>query len=434
MGAAANAAGREGTDSLFRAEAVRAHQDAWLGDIHLATPPRRWIVVSVALILTGAIVAYLFLGEYTRRATVPGTLVPTSGLLNVTALQSGVVRRLTVHLGQHVQAGQSLLDIDGALGSTAMGSEAAVEIAQLQAQQLKLQADLIDQQGLLLDQTDALRGRIAALGAQRSEVIGEIALERESVHSLGTLLAKIRPLGKEGYVSALEIQQQQLADLNARSQLKSLISQREALGEQIGDAGAQLAQLPLQAASQRHATQNQLAQNRATLAQAETRQALVLRAPESGVVSALVIKPGMSVASGETLLSIVPQGAHLLAQLLVPSSAVGFVHRGETVLLRYQAFPYQKYGLRHGRVTEVSRSALDPTEAAALLGQPVKVSFYRVLVALRRQRVRAYGHLEPLKAGMVLTANVMLDQRPLIDWIFEPLLGMKQRIDAEGKA
>lgn len=168
MGAAANAAGMEGTGSLFRAEAVRAHQDAWLGDIHLATPPRRWLVVGTALILTGAIVAYLFLGQYTRRATVPGTLVPTSGLLNVTALQSGVVRRLAVHLGQHVQAGQPLLDIDGALGSTAMGSEAAVEIAQLQAQQLKLQADLIDQQGLLLDQTDALRSRIAALGAQRS--------------------------------------------------------------------------------------------------------------------------------------------------------------------------------------------------------------------------------------------------------------------------
>ena len=74
------------------------------------------------------------------------------------------------------------------------------------------------------------------------------------------------------------------------------------------------------------------------------------------------------------------------------------------------------------------------SEAAALLGQPVKASFYRVLVRLHRQTVRAYGRWRPLQSGMALTADVMLDKRPLIDWIFQPLLGMKQRIDAESKA
>jgi membrane fusion protein len=104
MGAAANTAGSEGTGSLFRAEALRAHQETWLGEIHIATPPRRWIVVSVALLFTGAIVAYLFLGQYTRRETVPGTLVPAAGLLNLSALQSGFVRQTFVHVGQSVRA------------------------------------------------------------------------------------------------------------------------------------------------------------------------------------------------------------------------------------------------------------------------------------------------------------------------------------------
>ena len=263
---------------------------------------------------------------------------------------------------------------------------------------------------------------------------GEIALQRQSVGCLEALLAKIEPLGRKGYVSALEIQQQQLAALNARAQLKSLISQRAALQSQRSDAQQQLAQVPLQIATQRHATQNQLAQLQSTLAQVEAQARQVVRAPRAGIVSAVVVKSGMSVSVGETLLSIEPRHSQLVAQLLVPSSAIGFMHPHEPVLLRYQAFPYQQFGLRHGTVTEVSRSALDPTEAAALLGEPVKASFYRVLVALHRQTVRAYGRRRPLQSGMALTADVMLDKRPLIDWIFQPLLGMKQRIDAESKA
>ncbi|WP_297901618.1 HlyD family efflux transporter periplasmic adaptor subunit [Metallibacterium sp.] len=422
------------SDDLFRAEALQAQQTRWLGEIHIATPPRRWIVVSVALLFTAAIVAYLFLGEYTRRETVPGTLVPAAGLLNLDALQAGVVRQMFAHVGQVVRVGQPLLEIDGSPASAGLGSAAAVEIAQLRAEQLKLQGDLLDQQGLALSQRDALRSHIAALDAQVVQVSGQIALERQSVLSLSTLLAKIQPLGKEGYVSALEIQQQQLAALNARSQLSSLRGQRAALQSQRSDAQQQLAQVPLQAATQRHATQNQLAQLQSTLAQVEAQARQVLRAPRAGIVSALVIKPGMSVSAGETLLSIEPRHSQLVAQLLVPSSAIGFIHPHEPVLLRYQAFPYQQFGLRHGTVTEVSRSALDPTEAAALLGEPVKASFYRVLVALHRQTVRAYGRWRALKPGMALTANVMLDKRPLIDWIFQPLLGMKQRMDAEGKA
>ena len=67
MGSAAGSVGYGGGGDLFRSEALQAQQTRWLGEIHIATPPRRWIVVSVALLFTAAIVAYLFLGQYTRR-------------------------------------------------------------------------------------------------------------------------------------------------------------------------------------------------------------------------------------------------------------------------------------------------------------------------------------------------------------------------------
>lgn len=421
------------SQGLFRQEAVDTHREEWLGSIQLTTAPSRALVLGAAGALTLAILSFLYFGHYTRRATVPGELVPTSGLLNVTAAHGGVVHSMAVHVGERVVRGQALLTIDNELDSARLGSTGAIVSAQLQAQRIRLEADLTDQDSVTADQQDGLRSRWDALLAQRLQVQGQIQLEQQSVRSLDALLHKILPLREKGYVSVLQIQQQQLADLSARSQLKALRGQSLALNQQVADLRHQLAELPLQAAARHHATQNQLAQIETSLAQNELQRALVLRAPEAGIVSSLVVKPGQSVASGQALMSVVPQNASLEAQLLVPGSAIGFMRPGERVLLRYQAFPYQKFGLHTGRVVEVSRSALDPQEAATLLGRPVKASFYRVLVALHAQAVAAYGQPQALRPGMAFTADVLLDRRRLVDWIFEPLLGMRQRIAAESR-
>ncbi|EQD59012.1 secretion protein HlyD family protein, partial [mine drainage metagenome] len=115
------------------------------------------------------------------------------------------------------------------------------------------------------------------------------------------------------------------------------------------------------------------------------------------------------------------------AQLLVPSQAIGFVRSGQRVVLRYQAFPYQKFGLHEGIVTQVSRSALSPQEVSGLMGQQVTVPLYRVMVRLDQQTVNAYGKPVGLLPGMTLQADILLDRRRLIDWVLEPLYGFGRR-------
>jgi membrane fusion protein len=128
-----------------------------------------------------------------------------------------------------------------------------------------------------------------------------------------------------------------------------------------------------------------------------------------------------------------PQGSSLEAQLFVPSNAIGFVHVGTPVVLHYQAFPYQKFGLQHGVVVSVSRSALTPVEIATTLGrQAPPEPLYRVEVGLQSQNVQAYGKPETLKPGMLLDADLLLDKRHIFEWIFEPLFGMGRRWASAG--
>lgn len=200
--------------------------------------------------------------------------------------------------------------------------------------------------------------------------------------------------------------------------------------QQCDAAQQQLAQLPLNTATQRNDTERQLATITQSIAQNEQQRAVVLRAPRAGVVSTVLLKEGQMVGAGQPLLSLLPAGSVLQAQLLVPSRAIGFVAPGSRVVLRYQAFPYQKFGQQYGHVTDISRSALSPADIVALVGQQPQQPdpLYRVQVALDSQKILAYGKEEPMKPGMALEADILMDRRRLIEWVFEPLYGMAHHL------
>ena len=128
---------------------------------------------------------------------------------------------------------------------------------------------------------------------------------------------------------------------------------------------------------------------------------------------------------------MLPGDGALEAELLVPSRAVGFVDPGDQVMLRYRAYPYQKFGHHRGRVARVSRSALTVAELAARQGVADDgESYYRIVVQLERQSVLAYGRDERLQPGMVVDAEILGERRSLIEWVFEPLYSLRGTVEA----
>ena len=116
------------------------------------------------------------------------------------------------------------------------------------------------------------------------------------------------------------------------------------------------------------------------------------------------------------------------AELLAPSTSIGFIRPGQRVLLRYTAFPYQKFGQYWGTVTEVSHAALEPDELKSLVPSlpPADQSktFYRVIVTPDRQDVTAYGRLEPLRRACRSRLTSFLKSGRIYQWILEPLYGL----------
>ena len=115
------------------------------------------------------------------------------------------------------------------------------------------------------------------------------------------------------------------------------------------------------------------------------------------------------------------------ANLFVDSSAIGFVRVDERVLLRYAAFPFQKFGLYSGKVTELTRAPVTE-DAAQPKSSNDKGSLYRIVVVPDLPYVLADGKQQRLEAGMQVQASIDLDRRQLYEWIFEPFYKVQQSV------
>lgn len=416
-------------EGLFRTEALQAQRGQWLGAINLATPLSfRWWAL-LALVLAAAIVAFLIFGQYTRRETVTGQLLPGAGMLILSAQTTGTVTRTLVHEGERVHADQPLVKVSANLVS-ASGNTYEQIGTQLRAQEAQLRASLASLQPQSASQAEDLRTRVGMLATQVGQIDSQLSLARKQASTSAAFLQKIQPVVQKGVISVAQFNAYQSAALNDQAQVKTLERQRLDTEQQRSNLQAQLTQLPLDNATKANQLRGQLAQLDAQLAQNSAQGGTLLRAPRAGIVSTLLVKPGQNVASGQPVLSILPAGSKLEAQLLVPSSAIGFISPGNRVVLRYQAFPYQKFGQQYGNVVQVSRSALSPAETTTLLGQNVATPLYRVLVKLDHQSIGAYGKAEALKPGMALDADILLDHRSLWQWVFEPLYGLREQLAA----
>ena len=160
--------------------------------------------------------------------------------------------------------------------------------------------------------------------------------------------------------------------------------------------------------------------------QEEAKRENVIRAPVAGVFTNVAATRGEAVADEAPLAMVVPKGSGLHAQLLVPTRAIGFVQPGQEVVLRYDAFPFQRFGQYRGTVERVSRTVWSPGEKVGQL--VVKEPVYRVDVRLDAQHVVAGEQKLPLRSGMMVNADILQEKRKVWEWVFEPVLSLQQRM------
>jgi len=141
---------------------------------------------------------------------------------------------------------------------------------------------------------------------------------------------------------------------------------------------------------------------------------LKILAPVSGVVTQVAFtQAGDKIAPNTPLVSIAPAGARTVLKVDIHERDRGFLREGQTVKMKFSAFPYQRYGFITGTLEYISPS----TQA----GQGPEGAVYKGNVSLERDYFTVGDSNYPLRFGMVATAEIVVQKRRLIDYAFDPL-------------
>jgi len=414
--------------SLFRPEALEAHRQQWMGEVRLLRPVSMSVLCVLLIGMAVAVGTWLALGEYTRKAHVRGVLVPDRGWIRLVSPQLATVTERRVVQGQTVRAGDVLfvLSIDQHVGD---GSAQQRVQRSLRARQESLSETLEARQRLSREQEAALTQRLAGLRQEIAQIDTETELQRQRLLLSQQTLARLESLREERFVSSAQINTKGEEVLALRAQLVSLERQRSTLMREAAALEGQRRELPLQERARAGELQRAAQALAQESAENEARHEMLIRAPQDGTLATVLAEPGQSVSPDVALASLVPADARLQAHLYAPSSALGFIRAEQPVRMRVAAFPYQKFGHQTGAVLQVSSTPLQAGELAALpLATKPDEPLYRVTVSLDQQHVMAYGREQPLAAGMQLDADVMLERRRLVEWMFAPVLGVTGRL------
>jgi HlyD family secretion protein len=417
-------------------------------------PLAGWMLRTLVALVAGVLL-WAALGPLDIVAVADGKLVPSGYLKIVQPAEQGIVREILVQEGEQVSAGQILIRMDPVL------SDADTRAVQAEYHNKRLALRRVDAQlagkrfsrekgdpAELAAQVEAqyaanLRAYENALAQERSlleKARHDLAATRETRTKLEQVLPhyveqekafeKLTRDGFAGRIISAEKRRERIEkeqDLRAQEFIiganQALIEQSEKKLAQIGaDYRRSLQTERMELAGQFERARQELAKNQ------HRRELLELRAPEAGTVKDLATHTAGTVAMpGTILMTLVPRGEQLLAEVWVSNQDVGFVREGQQVKMKLAAFPFTKYGMVDGAVRQVSADATEApspnTRSDALTGRdrPMGPLAYRAIVELKSQHLETDGERYALAPGMQVAAEINLGTRTVLEYLLSPV-------------
>jgi HlyD family secretion protein len=391
------------------------------------------------LILGGTVFCLVFgawswLGQVNEVGHASGRLVPQGETYKIHPVEAGKVARIAVEEGQVVKAGQLLVALDSQLANH--------EVKRLQQLLSAYQAEMIQKQAQLeeIHLEAETRAVIAAANSQAqkaaiaqakvsTEMASQLAIQyHQDMASQKERLERLRPLVVEGAISRerlFELEQglrdRQSNIIRNQGDIQRGLAEVERLQAELTQKQAEGRKAHLEAQQQIKQLQSQMMELNAKTAETQTllRSATVrleqrfLYAPVDGTVSSLnIANIGEVVQPGQTIAEIGSQGVPLVLKAILTNQEAGFVKSGMPVQVKFDAYPYQNYGVIPGRVISTSPDAKPDEKIGAV---------YHVEIGLERDYVMANQQKIQFKPGQTATAEIVIRDKRIIDILIDPI-------------
>lgn len=417
--------------ALFRQEVILASARQPLGSVSMALP----LAHLTALSLLGAVVVllgvFLTTCSYVRKETVVGYLTTTGGTVHVfPAFSGGTLLALNVAQDDEVMRGDVL-----ALVSAQQPLEGGGHLGE------ELQKSLAARHRALAEERERTKGRFKALRAAHENALTTIqaeigsarhtqSLRRQSLELMNNRTQALQRLHANGNISDLDWLSQLSDALNVQAAVSDFDSQLIRLKRQAAIETATLAELPRREASALADLQRQQSEIKQRQTEIRSRDHMEIRSPVDGRVVVVRARTGTQTRSDVPLLTIRPRGSKLEVRLLVPTTAIGFIEPGQQLRVMYDAFPYQHFGTHRARVVSVANDLVyagEDTGPFNINTHAYLTHAYLAIAQLESETIETNNRSIPLRHGMSLKADILLEKRTLLNWLLEPIHSLRRR-------
>lgn len=342
---------------LFRKEAPDYQAYSWLGRPYLSSIFSVTIICFISIAVAILIILFLIFGQYTQRVSVAGVLLPSAGLVSILAPADGLLTLCNVKEGSRVSVGKNICTLN--IENKKESQETTLAIAkQIQAKQEKIKSQIRLREIMGQDEKSVLLKQKNVLKQQTVQLTLQIKISKEYVEQLQKEAADNDVYLTKHLITKSRYDERKDAYIQQRIKLEALNYELLMLENSQSQLQQKYDILDLQIKKDVADLNNQLITNNQELIANNGHRELPIKAPVNGTITAVQALTGQSVQSGSPILTILPDQAFLEAHLMTNSRNIGFVRKGDRVLLRYEAVPYQKFGQYGATISSVSRAPL----------------------------------------------------------------------------
>ena len=417
-------------DQIFRSQALREREVNQYGAILLIGIGHPRAVALFFVIFIFGVVSFFTLLETTRKIDCQGILIPSQGVFSISSTQPGVISKILVIEGQSVKKNDVIFIIDKKHGNSLSSDISRSKTELLRVRERNLEEEI----KYSLIQSDQrirfLTKKSNDLKKEISQVNGQVMLQKRRTLLAYQNEARYQELAELKFVSSAQVQQHQASVIEEELRTAELQRVIENLERDLLNVQSDISDVQIQSKRNELVLKRDSSEVNQAIAENEAEREIFIRATRDGKITTVLVSQGQTVGSDVSIATLIPEHSPLEAEVYATSRAIGFINAGVTANLRYQAFPYQRFGVFNAVVTEVSNTSLRPDElriprAMVTTGnEPV----YRIKLKIASDSIVAYGKEIPLKPGMVLDASFKLERRKLIDWVLDPIYTVTGRI------
>lgn len=418
---------------IYRKEAIEYKRTHWKGKALLLAGLPAWLITLLAFIFLIALVLSLTFCTFTQRIDVRGEVITLPHSVNVFAPQQGFVVNQHVKVGDIVHKGQQLYELDVSR-NTINGNVSTAQIEVINEKIANAQ-DIISKLSHNKSETlNALNKQIKTTSDSLAETNRMLTNTQTGLKKMHSNLSSYDKYLKDGMITKDQYNYQHSLYFQQQSAYQSLVSQKMQLDSQLTQINSDKVTKAADFDNQISSQHNQINDYKNQLVESNANGNIIIKATTDGKIESLAVTKGQMVENGSSLAQIKPTGdIEYYLILWLPNNTIPYVRSGDTINIRYDAFPADKFGQFPGKVLSISSVPASRQEMAEYTNvnngtNQQELALYKAIIKIKDKTFSYNGKTLTLSNGLKAQAVVFLEERPLYMWMFTPFYKISQSV------